>query len=491
VLRLDIHFLTGVFRAATIADKERAEWPPHPDRIFSALVCAWAENGREAAGEVALAWLERLPPPLIEASGASPRDAPTVFVPPNDDAIRAKKIENKKQGIVKFVAPLEGFRPKQERFFPTVIPDEPMVRLWWKAGKEELDSHLPALDRIARSVGYLGHSASLVSMRFLGDQREPETRFLPDPAGRVPLRIPYEGRLEDLIGGYEAAMEQKHRKEAWRPEPAPAVPYRDLDADPLPAAVPSGPYGRRWLVLAGGNQRTPALEAFATIAEAMRNAVLAHAGNPVPSVLSGHEGASVLRAPHLAILPMANVGFDWSDGRLFGLALVLPREHDGLAEPIRVKLEEAVARFLEAGGTLALGRFGTWTLLHDPAPERASLRPGRYLRTARRFASVTPLVLPRHMKRRRGDRAEAQIALACRQQGLPEPEMIEAGPHPFLRGTSFASKKHWHTTGRFASRTLVHARLTFAEPVRGPLLLGAGRHFGLGLMLPLPEEREG
>jgi len=264
-----------------------------------------------------------------------------------------------------------------------------------------------------------------------------------------------------------------------------------VDSEPLPAAVPSGPYGRRWLVLAGATHRAPLLEAFAPVAEAMRSAILTHAEEPIPPLLSGHAGAAALEAPHLAILPLAHVGYEWSDGKLFGLALVLPRDQDALADDTHLALEEAVARFLQAGGRLTFGRFGTWTLLHDPTPERASLRPGRYLRTARRFASVTPLVLPRHMKRRRGDTAEAQIALACRQQGLPEPETIEAGPHPFLRGTSFASKKHWHTTGRFATRSLVHARLTFAEPVRGPLLLGAGRHFGLGLMLPLPEEREG
>ncbi len=476
MLRLDIRLLTGAYRAAA-ADRQGSEWPPHPDRIFSALVCAWAENGAEAAGLEAMRWLESLPAPAIKAPAAAARNVPTVYVPPNDRSKGRREL---------------GLPAKlQARAFPAVVPEEPTVRYWWEAGEDGITRHLPALDRIARSVGYLGHSASLVSMRFLRDQREPEARFLPDPAGRVLLRMPYEGRLDDLIRGYEAAMKQKHRKEAWRPEPAPAVAYRDRDEEPAAADLPAGSHGRNWLVLASAEARTPALEAFASVAEAMRNAVLVHAGEPVPPLLSGHAGDAVLQAPHLAILPLANVGFDWSDGKLFGLALVLPRERDGLADPLRSALERAVARFLEAGGTLALGRFGIWTLVHDPTPEKASLRPGRYLRAARRFASVTPVVLPRHMKRKRGDTAEAQIALACRQQGLPEPERIEAGPHPHLRGTGFASKKHWHTTGRFASRSLVHARLTFGDPVCGPLLLGAGRHFGLGLMLPLPEGREG
>jgi CRISPR-associated protein Csb2 len=34
-------------------------------------------------------------------------------------------------------------------------------------------------------------------------------------------------------------------------------------------------------------------------------------------------------------------------------------------------------------------------------------------------------------------------------------------------------------------RVLVHATLTFEQPVEGPVLLGAGRYFGLGLFRPL------
>jgi CRISPR-associated protein Csb2 len=35
------------------------------------------------------------------------------------------------------------------------------------------------------------------------------------------------------------------------------------------------------------------------------------------------------------------------------------------------------------------------------------------------------------------------------------------------------------------ARFFVHATVTFDVPVAGPLLLGAGRHEGMGLMLPL------
>jgi len=467
VLRLDIHLLTGAFRAASVAARDEPEWPPHPDRIFSALVCAWAEQGCDPEGEAALRWLEALDAPVLDASDARPRDVAPVFVPPND------------------VGALPELRTRRERFFPAMLPDEPVVRLWWETAEAETARHVGALDRIARAVSYLGHSSSLVAMRFLQEPGTPNPRFVPGRPAACRLRLPWPGRLDELFSGYTAGSGR-----GWRPEPGPATAYRDLHKAAVDPAV--SPFGRRWIVLRYRDAAVPALEAFVPVAEAMRGAVLAHADEPVPAVLSGHGAED---PAHLAIVPLANAGFAHSDGRLFGLALVLPAEHDGLADPVRLALERAVGRFLDAGGQLRLGRFGSFRLEHDPAPERASLRPGRYLRTARRFASVTPLVLPRHMKKGRDDPA-SQVALACRQQGLPGPAEIEAGPHPYLPGTSFAHRRAkddragrgWIVRAAFGTRSLVHARIRFDGPVRGPLLLGAGRHFGLGLMLPLGEE---
>ena len=34
-----------------------------------------------------------------------------------------------------------------------------------------------------------------------------------------------------------------------------------------------------------------------------------------------------------------------------------------------------------------------------------------------------------------------------------------------------------------------HLQITFDEPVSGPLILGAGRYFGYGLLLPMPGSR--
>ena len=61
-----------------------ADWPPQPDRVFSALVCAWAGRGSRQDERRALEWLEAQPTPSVHASDHVARTAPDVFVPPND-----------------------------------------------------------------------------------------------------------------------------------------------------------------------------------------------------------------------------------------------------------------------------------------------------------------------------------------------------------------------------------------------------------------------
>src|SRR5690606_20928581 len=42
MIAIDVEFLTGRYIATSYNDRSRAEWPPHPARLFSALVAAWA-----------------------------------------------------------------------------------------------------------------------------------------------------------------------------------------------------------------------------------------------------------------------------------------------------------------------------------------------------------------------------------------------------------------------------------------------------------------
>jgi CRISPR-associated protein Csb2 len=80
MLTLELELLSGVYRAA-LPDGSSVEWPPHPERIFSALAQAWGDGGCDPGERRALAWLEQQTPPMIDADPSdqvSIRDSPIV-----------------------------------------------------------------------------------------------------------------------------------------------------------------------------------------------------------------------------------------------------------------------------------------------------------------------------------------------------------------------------------------------------------------------------
>ncbi len=134
----------------------------------------------------------------------------------------------------------------------------------------------------------------------------------------------------------------------------------------------------------------------------------------------------------------------------------------------------------------------------EPPPGKRSLDPGLYTGPAHTFATVTPIVLDRHLKEKGAARDEeicGQVAAACRHIGLPAPEAIVADKHSAVEGSpsAYPSGKAppwmaWRLPPSLASRQLTHAVIRFAEPVDGPVLLGAGRFAGLGLCRPIESE---
>jgi CRISPR-associated protein Csb2 len=103
------------------------------------------------------------------------------------------------------------------------------------------------------------------------------------------------------------------------------------------------------------------------------------------------------------------------------------------------------------------------------------------------WQSVTPNMHPRHAKKNFG--IERQIERECRERGLPEPvgfeqlSTIEVGNQTrnAIRFHRFRGKRGLNQPDRHGS----FWRMTFAEPVSGPIALGFACHFGLGLFKPV------
>lgn len=569
-----VELLCGRYTAMQFNDRTRPEWPPHPARLFSAMVAAWADADEpDPAERSALRWLEQQDPPAIRCSQARGRQVMTHFVPVNDptaltrdlsrtyaavsqavrglqeaeqsrdergisraraavtkaaakaitDAARAGKPTGRESGkvIAGVLEVLPENRGKQGRTYPTVIPDEPTVWFIWP-GSEPSDQQRDALDGLLSRVARIGHSSTLVACRSADAPPSPTWAPARDRGG-ARLRVPRAGLIDRL----EAAF-ASHRGEEPRTLPAGMVYYQQPRP---PAPGPRTPLlGGDWYVLGISGRRLPSAVQVLAIARAARASLLAHGDQPPPEILSGHQrpGGSggptpPLDRPHLAVVPLLNAGNPYSDGAVSGIALILPADcpdHDEQA------VERAVRSWAAAGFELLLpapsGGQPVRLVLQDLGVDRADGLPGwldsaltarrktttrdYWCRPAGRWLSVTPIALDRFPGNLRSrtplarDRAEAEaaasVARACVFAGLADrpgqvrvtirldPPLAGVPASPAGRHSPGRRQFPGYHTGNGTPRACVHAELEFAEPVRGPVLVGAGRYLSYGLCLP-------
>lgn len=170
-----------------------------------------------------------------------------------------------------------------------------------------------------------------------------------------------------------------------------------------------------------------------------------------------------------------------------GVAIVFPRS---ASEPDRIAVIDALGRFLAAGGLLTLPRGATLRVAHEEFPEALALREATWARPSTHWATVTPIALDRNpgdLRRPEGlAQAARTIADACEHVGLPKPSGVEVSLSPYLAGSQ--PVRAFEPFPREANRLRklrVHALLQFSEPIEGPVIVGAGRYFGLGLCRPL------
>ena len=110
-----------------------------------------------------------------------------------------------------------------------------------------------------------------------------------------------------------------------------------------------------------------------------------------------------------------------------------------------------------------------------------ALQDDLYIKPAKQWATVTPLLLDYFPKERKGLDTVKIIRLACTRIGLPEPIRIEFGSVSWLRGAPVSYQFGHRYKKGLPPHHRVHAWLEFSEKVRGPILLCAGRYIGLGL----------
>ena len=521
---LGIRYLTGYAVATDVSDRERAEWPPHPARVFMALAAAHFETGEDGTERASLKWLEEQGPPAINAGEADRRNVVTHYVPVNDPNLPDKVKGDAKPDTIKAgVSILPQHRLRQPRTFPRVWLHEDTVYLIWHEVTPSTECRA-ALGRLCGKVIRIGHSSSLVQMWV--ENSPPQPNMLPDEAGAIRLRVVGDGTLDYLKAQFnasaiEAYADLKDRMAVAKGksqgvlkkeledrfgagEPTTRRPtiglwqaYRHVLGSGDVAQPASGLFDRNVMILALQDGPVVGLETTWRLLTALRDAILSQC-DPTPEWVSGHRpDGSPSQDAHLALLPLAFVGHPRADGHLLGVALAFPKAvpppQRGAA--LRKLLYDDAGR--PKSVDLKLGELGAWSLVRETreSPPLA-LQSQAWTGPSRSWATVTPIVLDRHPKadyakeRQRWFEEVAQIiGESCRRQGLPEPVEVDVGKTCWHHGVPRAIPGK----GGFAlmpvkpgqpERQQVHARLRFDQDVEGPLLLGAGRYRGYGLCKP-------
>jgi CRISPR-associated protein Csb2 len=556
-------YLTGYCVATDPASRQRAEWPPHPGRVFMALAAAWFETGEDADEGNALRWLEKLNDPkmtLPAQDAVFHREVVTVFVPVNDSAGPSAALLQSAPSIT---------RSKQARTFPSVwVGDAPCFLHWPDAAAMAVETHRPALDRLCGKVTRIGHSSSLVRMWVADEVRSPRSSeiWAPDVGlADFQARRVSEGTLNLLdrwfnrrereaherlsgeisklatakkavkgkgskdkkaemdveIGRLEERLQSVNNRDPIRPKLGLWSGYRRRESKPLTTAQRTH-FDSDFLILTQDNgPRLPSVSTLA-VTQALRGAVMKRSTlQPPPPWVSGHlEAGQPLRdgKQHLAFLPLPFVSSEYADGHLLGVALAFPgwvsrKERGRVLGPI----------LLEPSGEpkpieLQLGSLGVWTIMkRDWSEPRKGLKPetwSAHPEGSRSWASVTPVVLDGLPKEDRlRDRSAwnsevlAMLVTACQRVGLPHPESVDFDTTSWHLGSPRAAMKrrplrghpevadssaglgdgfpHYPAKGTNGIRPQFHVWLRFAEPVVGPVVLGAGRFLGYGLCKPL------
>jgi CRISPR-associated protein Csb2 len=374
------------------------------------------------------------------------------------------------------------------------LPETPTFAFLWP--NADPSPHRAALERLCARVTRLGHSSSLVRCTLAHGDLTPT--LVPSDEGDVVLRVVGPGQLDRLDRAFE-----HHQRVQSRVLPARPQRYGPISTKATPSLQAESVFSSTdWVLFERVGGSRPLASRTTDLARALRSALIeVHGSQDLPATVSGHSENGPTEQPHAAFVPLPFVGHEHADGALLGCALVLPRELPARDRELLLRL---VAKWEKERGndrgdlTLAGGTLPPLQVRRVDVSAKAALDSTRWSRPSARFITATPIALDRNLGNLRSNRdGTARKAALEAQQGISDaslrvvglrPVSVEVSLAPLLSGAQHVRDfLPWPGRPGRTPRVRVHADIQFAAPVRGPLLLGAGRFFGLGLCLPVED----
>ena len=490
MLAIDVELLHGIF-VGTGADDHaitgqltKAEWPPSPARLFSALVAGGGTGDRNRVGtnDDELRVLERLAPPLIVASPLS--DVPSTSAVPRfvviDDTEQRGKPKVAESGSartgltpVKFVQNYPARVAQESRGAPTAAPRDNRITYEWpdaEIGARDVES----LRRRAERVGYFGCSDAPARLRVRTEgstAAATRVRWAPDRRGRVELSVPTPGLLDLLDAAFVDWSNGNARRRSWLPI---AMASYSVERSAARPRVPSW-----WLEF----ERPISARHAIRVTDAIRNALLTEltsvlgSSDAIPDVVHGHVEEGI-GADHLHIAALPFVGRRHADGLIRGAMLMLPAStpHDIVAnvDLAVTGIDHVWARSHRQHTIFDVG------VREADSRSPVTVRASRWCDSSTTWASGTPAIVER---RRKGGPTHEDVEAWLARQGVSTEFEFRWSPVPVVDGGwSFEPLDVFRRVEQ--RRPYGYLTLRFAERVTGPLLLGRGRHYGMGLMAP-------
>jgi CRISPR-associated protein Csb2 len=469
MLTIAVELLAGTIRSTSADDlsatgeMDAGEWPPSPARLFSAFVAAGGtgDRCRVTSGDE-LTLLEHAEPPVIVAD-------------PLSDVLKTELqhrfvVVNEKDKSTTQDYPAR--RSAEVRPGSRLSPRTP--RLWFIWPDLDVDEgSINALQARAARIGYLGCADSPVRVSVSADAPTETSlaTWLPideGGPGRIMLPVAFPGLLEALDDAHERFSAGNAVRRAWLPSlrrwytsgaestqpPRPKVIWLRFER-----ALP----GRVALAVTGALRRAT-LELY--------DRWVAPAPGELPPVLLGH-GYSGTGYQHVHWLALPDVSHRYATGRIHGAAVWFPPETPAdIVVGTRRALRHLAELVIEGGRA-------TPVHLYDGSRRPLAATPERWVGPSRTWATVFPAI---HERWGRVDLA--QVAAWCVHAGLPEPIRFASANVPFVEGGAVLRPDEVHRGSR-ERRPYSHLFIEFSEPLTGPVMLGRGRQFGMGLAVPL------
>lgn len=488
------------------------EWPPSPWRILRTLVATWHLKARD---EISRADLESL---IDRMAGSLPG-----YWLPQVSAAHTRH----------YVPVARGQRTKIIDAFVQLLPEE-CVQVIWTAvdlSSRQQEALILLLDR----VGYLGRAESWVEAELVAPGKARQPNVLPteltqrEPGSSEIVRVltPMTSDVYSSWRNHQGARSAADRPAKVRAKktrgaspPDTLLEVLQVDTSEMRKHGWSQPPGSLWVDYARPErimeplprtgharraQRLPTVARFALasqapprlteavrVAERIRIALMSRSGGS--PVFSGKQvdGSPLRGHRHAHILTEAN----GRHGRITHITLYAPM---GFDTPSRTALDGLQEVWGRGGHSLQL------VLLGLGQPEEfagTNLRAGQcpLFVEAKTWVSRTPFVGTRHAKARRSGNARYDedglvvgspahdVVRLLSQAEFPAPARLEPLDHTQLGGRptrwlAFVTTRG-NGSGRRGPETGRGFRVTFDAAIQGPLTLGYGSHFGLGLFVP-------